>query len=426
MKNMILKLKNYYMEKSLNKKTGTYSVNKTVLSFIASVFIFSLFCAQPLNVIISQIKNNYVKNICFQLIKPIEDFSIYLGIYNLFPSARNSVLTFTGLNGKLEWENFYYTEDKPNTAAEKNDLIDTEPETVNRLSLLPLKEITGLKAEQEKIIFSEENLLVENTKEVKEKTDLSDAENYGMQAEEKSEIIFEESSEIPLYDYTAEKPFRILMFGDSQMKSLAGGLQRLTVSQKAIEITEISVHSSGFVRGDYYNWKKKLESVFAQTKDKPYDAAAFLLGMNDYQNFYNSDGKVLIKETSAWEEKYEEKIHAILDIVLANSRKAYWFGMPAVRRKSFNEDLSYIEKVQKKAASNYGNQNLIKVSIRDIAPGKDVPYTDNLQTLNGKYIKLMRDDGIHYTIAGGEYIMQSFLNTLYTDWNIEKNDIDNE
>ena len=221
------------------------------------------------------------------------------------------------------------------------------------------------------------------------------------------------------YKYTAENPFRILMVGDSQMQSISGGFKRLVGKDSSINVTEIAVHSSGFIRGDYYNWIKKLESVFKQNKDTPFDAVIIFLGMNDYQNFYDSDGKVLVKETAKWEAAYGDKIKKHLNLLLANTKKVYWLGMPIVRNRVYNEELSYIERVQLKVFSEYQNVNLIKFSMSAEAPGKGVPYTDFIQTPGGKKIKLMRDDGVHYTISGGEYIMHSFLDLLYRHWDIE-------
>lgn len=462
---MVFKMKNFLKDESIDRKEGKYSVNKTAGAFIIFVLLFSVFCAQPLKIKLSGIKNTYFKNLAFYLIKPVEDLSHNLKIYNLFPYTRNCILTFTKLNKKLEWEDFYYTE---NTDSNNIETPIKQPLQKKAPPYLYLKKCEALQiAELEKIKYgfsssetSSESSLEQQNKaagkietkkeipdlEIKAEKENQTEENFSANSAENSltqtkeltraeaeeensemqeniqdkKIEKEDITSAVVYDYTVEKPFRILMFGDSQMRSLAGGLQKLISEQKAIQITEISVHSSGFVRGDYYNWNKKLENVFNEAKNAPYDATIFLLGMNDYQNFYSNEGKVLVKESSAWEEKYKEKVNEILKLVLANSKKVYWLGLPVVRRKTFNEDLSYIENVQIKTAAEYNNKNLIKISLREIAPGKGSPYIDNIQIEDGKYIKLMRDDGIHYTISGGEYIMKSFLETLYKDWKIEK------
>ena len=141
--------------------------------------------------------------------------------------------------------------------------------------------------------------------------------------------------------------------------------------------------------------------------------------MSDYQNFYADNGKVLVKETENWESAYRDKIITHLDVLFANTKKVYWLGMPVVRDKIYNAQLLYIEDLQKKIASEYSSIILNKFSLSSIAPGEGVPYTDTVKTAEGKKIRLMKDDGHHYTVSGGEYIMQPFLELLYKDWDLE-------
>jgi len=89
---------------------------------------------------------------------------------------------------------------------------------------------------------------------------------------------------------------------------------------------------------------------YKERKNEPYDIAVIFLGMNDYQNFYADNGKVLVKETEDWESAYRDKIKTHLDILSANTKKVYWLGMPIVRNKIYNAQLLYIEDLHKKIA----------------------------------------------------------------------------
>ena len=141
--------------------------------------------------------------------------------------------------------------------------------------------------------------------------------------------------------------------------------------------------------------------------------------MNDYQNFYADNGKVLVKETEDWESAYRDKIKTHLDILSANTKKVYWLGMPIVRNKIYNAQLLYIEDLHKKIALEYSETMLQKISLSSIVPGDGVPYSDTVKTSDGKKISLMKDDGHHYTVSGGEYVMKPFLELLYKDWDLE-------
>ena len=424
-----------------DKKSIFYSANKALSFFLLCIFLFMLLLGKSLESFSHKIKNPYAADVFKTAVKPVSELSQKLKLDNLIPSARIFFLRYAGLEGLSDWDSFYYmdsaelthrerllalenlgnvidksqrdvlpTESKSEDVAAVKKMIDeleAKLENINTV-LDRLKDIEQARvAELEKIRLTQK--MLELRKEDIFKTDVKEGESNVDQAEEPKKV----------YTYNTERPLRILMIGDSQMHSIAAGFLRLTGQNSSIRVKEISVHSSGFIRGDYYNWPKKLKNVFEESQNEPYDIAVIFLGMNDYQNFYADNGKVLVKETEDWESAYRDKIITHLDILFANTKKVYWLGMPVVRDKIYNAQLLYIEDLQKKIASEYSSIILNKFSLSSIAPGEGVPYTDTLKTAEGKKIRLMKDDGRHYTISGGEYIMQPFLELLYKDWDLE-------
>ena len=424
-----------------DKKSIFYSANKALSFFLLCIFLFMLLLGKSLDDFSSKIKNPYAADVFKTAVKPVSELSQKLKLDNLIPSARIFFLRYAGLEGLSDWDSFYYmdsaelihrerllalenlgeaidksqsdvlpAESKPEDVAAVKKMIDeleAKLENVNTV-LDKLKDIEQARiAELEKIRLTQK--MLELRKEDIFKTAVKEVESNVDQAEAPKKV----------YTYNTEKPLRILMIGDSQMHSIAAGFLRLTGQNSSISVKEISVHSSGFIRSDYYNWPKKLKNVFEESQNEPYDIAVIFLGMNDYQNFYADNGKVLVKETEDWESAYRDKIITHLDVLFANTKKVYWLGMPVVRDKIYNAQLLYIEDLQKKIASEYSSIILNKFSLSSIAPGEGVPYTDTLKTAEGKKIRLMKDDGHHYTISGGEYIMQPFLELLYKDWDLE-------
>lgn len=427
--------------KPKDKKSLFYSANKALLFFLLCIFFFMLLLGKSLESFSHKIKNPYAAEVFKAAVKPVSELSQKLKLDNLIPSARSFFLRYAGLEGLSDWDSFYYmdsaelihrerllalenlgeaidksqrdvlpAESKPEDVAAVKKMVDeleAKLENVNTV-LDRLKDIEQARiAELEKIRLTQK--MLELRKEDIFKTDVKEGESNVDQAEEPKKV----------YTYNTERPLRILMIGDSQMHSIAAGFLRLTGQNSSIRVKEISVHSSGFIRSDYYNWPKKLKNVFEESQNEPYDIAVIFLGMNDYQNFYADNGKVLVKETEDWESAYRDKIITHLDVLFANTKKVYWLGMPVVRDKIYNAQLLYIEDLQKKIASEYSSIILNKFSLSSIAPGEGVPYTDTLKTAEGKKIRLMKDDGHHYTISGGEYIMQPFLELLYKDWDLE-------
>ncbi|MGP1437443.1 MAG: SGNH/GDSL hydrolase family protein [Treponema sp.] len=376
------------------KKKGAYSVNKTIFSFLIFTLLFVFITSSDLYSKSSHVENIYIRTILTSILKPIDNLARKVGVTNLFNQARQKVLSFSKLNKELEWEEFYYTENNI-----QEEIVKKIEKEENR------KKPMGREKPLKKKKLYEEQLL-------EEVPVIEDLEGEG---EEIKEI-----EEISPYLYDENKPFRLLMVGDSQMYSVANGLKKLTIENKAIEITDIAIHSSGFIRGDYYNWEKKLENVFKEREAGYYQASVILLGMNDYQDIYTYSS-FLLRETKEWEEKYKERIMKVLNVLLLNTKKVYWLGMPLVRRATYNDDLRYIDKIQKEIADEYNQPNLQRISIASIAPGDGVPYTDTIQKEDGTIIRLMKADGIHYTAQGGEYVMEGFLKELYITWFIKPN-----
>ena len=375
------------------KKKGAYSVNKTILSFFIFTLLLVFITSSDLYIKSSHIENVYVKTILTSILKPVDSLARKTGVTTLFNQAREKMLSFSKLNKELEWENFYYTSTQEETVAKetKEKKVKDTPKLKGRAKPLEKKA-----KENAPFSYNEEEL-----KEIEEYEEL------------------EESQEkTPLYIYDEDNPFHLLMIGDSQMHSIANGLKKLIGENKSIEITDIAIHSSGFVRGDYYNWEKKLENVFKEKETGYYHASVVLLGMNDYQDIY-TPSSLLIRETKDWEVKYKERIAKVLNVLLSNTKKVYWLGLPLVRRATYNDDLRYIDRIQREVAEEYELANLERISLASIAPGDGVPYTDTIQKEDGTIVSLMKADGIHYTNQGGEYVMEGFAKDLYTAWFIK-------
>ena len=424
-----------------DKKSIFYSANKALSFFLLCIFLFMLLLGKSLDDFSSKIKNPYAADVFKTAVKPVSELSQKLKLDNLIPSARSFFLRYAGLEGLSDWDSFYYMDSAELIHRERLLALENLGEAIDKSQrdVLPAEskpeDVAAVKKMVDELEAKLENIntVLDRLKDI-EQARVAELEKIRLtqkMLELRKEDIFEtavkegesnvEQAEAPkkVYTYNTERPLRILMIGDSQMHSIAAGFLRLTGQNSSIRVKEISVHSSGFIRGDYYNWPKKLKNVFEESQNEPYDIAVIFLGMNDYQNFYADSGKVLVKETEDWESAYRDKIITHLDVLFANTKKVYWLGMPVVRDKIYNAQLLYIEDLQKKIASEYSSIILNKFSLSSIAPGEGVPYTDTLKTADGKKIRLMKDDGHHYTVSGGEYIMQPFLELLYKDWDLE-------
>ena len=404
-------------EREKKTKKGIYSVNKTIFSFFFFTLLFIFTTSHDLYIKASRINSPQIKQILVAILAPIDSFATSIGLTNLFNSSRQKILEIAELDKELNWENFYYIEEDASIAQNKDEKESIQP--IPKPKNKRLKK-TPKKKDDSSLIENNENTVSQLEDEIAEKKNEQEKEQdtSSYQIDEFDNSYVEDFiPELSPYIYDENNPFHLLMVGDSQMYSVANGLKKLTAGQEAIEITDISIQSSGFIRGDYYNWEKKLENTF---KEKPgyYHAVVILLGMNDYQDILENN-RFIVRESKEWEAKYRDKIVKVINLLLLNTKKVYWLGMPVVRRASYNDDLRYIDSVQERVANEYNHIGLKRISLAKITPGEGVPYTESVQKEDGNIIRIMKQDGVHYTLAGGQYVMEGFLQDLYTSWYIK-------
>lgn len=386
---MIMQRKNIWYtirQKLLEKFLGSpvYTKNQALVFTVIFLCILGIFSQSKIKAFSYQVKNPTARNIVIAVSKPFIDFAEQLPYEKIFQNTRQEVLKILKLENNYHWDNFYY--DKPDFAlsAPKQETANLYSDKSAHAPILPNE--LFLSQKKETTVSTESELLMSN------------------------------------YQYSKKKPLRVLFFGDSQMQSLAEGFKRNVGSDSAFVVTDLAVVSSGFVRTDYYNWPAKLTSIFkqAQAEHKTFDAAVLILGMNDFQNFFDGNGTLFVRGTAEWNAAYTQKMSAVINIVQSNVKKIYWLGLPLVKLPTLNREITAVETAQINAVPLFDSEKLRRISLRNIAPGKDARYSDTIQLDDGKRITFMRDDGIHFTYSGAEFIMRHIETYLYQDFSIKK------
>lgn len=352
---------------------GRYSANQVLLFCILTLSLWTPFLGPALRHPAVYIRHKSVKNIYLAFVDPLMHTAEQWGIDTVFPLLRESFLHATGLIQHPEWEDtFYHCEQRSYEPAAA--LAESVPSPVL----------------QEAVAVSPPGVAVNDS--VAERKTTAPARVFSRTA------------------------LRILMCGDSQMRYLTGGALQVLGTSSHVQIQEVTVSSSVFVRTDYYHWPRKFLALLdTHTQQEPYAAVIMAFGMNDYQNFYDADGSLCVTKTARWERAYEQKMRACLNIILHTVPKVYLLGMPETRNKQLNEKLVYIEHVQKKVVAQYDPQRVRYYSLKPIVPGVHGTYASAIRDTHGRWVHVMHKDGIHYTIEGGAYVMETLLPLILAD-----------
>lgn len=367
-------------------KEDLYRPNHVIATLLVAAVILVLLLGQSLWIPASKIENLHLRSIVLAVADEGASIAKDLGVDTQVPALRSAFLAVTGLDKNTNWDTRYYNR---RNAADRSD-FSGDP-TSSRQDASGLQNAADQSAAPQTVTVSSPGSLP--------------AARAQSQAALAKNIV-----------HSASNPLAVYMFGDSQVFSLGSGLSRLAGKDGPIKIDFLAIHSSGFIRDDYFDWPAKLSDEFAANH---YDAVVLMLGMNDYQSFRDASGPIIKKKTPAWETAYKDKCRAIIDLALQSVPRVYWIGMPVVKNSVYNESLSYIDSVQASLAAEYSSDVLVRVSLSDTIPGTGKKFVSSVDEAGGKTVRVMEADGSHFTVEGGERVMLPLFDRLARDFQFD-------
>lgn len=189
---------------------------------------------------------------------------------------------------------------------------------------------------------------------------------------------------------------KVLLIGDSVMGDIAFAVQR-QVKKEKLPWDVIDAHkvSSGLTVSSYYNWPETAKVLTA--KHTP-DVAFMIIGANDVQDMHLKQQWSKFA-SPLWEETYLDRVHQIATAFNAYTKSWYFIEIPVMKDKTFNEKISYVRSLQKKAAKD---ENYVPTF--EIFGDPATPEKANL--------KLRAGDGIHLNSKGSDALAKVLISKL--------------
>jgi hypothetical protein len=207
----------------------------------------------------------------------------------------------------------------------------------------------------------------------------------------------------------AEGATRLMVLGDSMAVDVGNALDRLYADDPNIVVLTQGVGSSSFVRPDYFDWPKALADQIAKNT---FDIAVVIIGINDRQTM-NAGGESYKVLTPEWSSEYSARVSGFVRQFRAASKPVIWIGLPPMPTGSYGQAMIQINEIQRLAVFGGGGEFL---DIYDRFVGDDGNYSSVGPDLNGNRVKMRKDDGIHFTIAGADklaFYLSQALKTYY-------------
>ena len=188
---------------------------------------------------------------------------------------------------------------------------------------------------------------------------------------------------------------RLGVFGDSLAIDLDKALERYYADDPNLQVVNLAVGSSGFVRDDFFDWNKGLADAISNNR---FDLAVVMIGINDRQPI-QAGGQTLKPLTDAWKAAYSDRIARFLAQMRAAGKPVVWVGLPPMQAPTYSGAISQISSVQQLAAISGGAQF---VDIFDRFASDAGNYASYGPDINGQTALMRKSDGIHFATAGAD------------------------
>jgi hypothetical protein len=209
----------------------------------------------------------------------------------------------------------------------------------------------------------------------------------------------------PKPQFTAAKPLRIWVAGDSLAEVPGQALERIT--DPAVKVVGVESRlSTGLARTDLYNWFSRIQEVPAELRPK---VAVFSFGADDAHD-YMGGAHVGPFGSPTWIAEYRRRVDGVTRELNAAGVYVVWLGLPIPDGPGFKKSFPVVNQILESVAKKHAKQAAFVDTwhLLDDFHGRYAQYL----RVHGKLTLMRLPDGVHYTPAAGDLIAQQVLKQL--------------
>jgi uncharacterized protein len=198
---------------------------------------------------------------------------------------------------------------------------------------------------------------------------------------------------------SAEAPLRLLFAGDSLIGNVATGITRAARHEDRLAISVEYQVATGLARPDVLSWPAHLAGVLAAVDP---EVVVLMFGGNDDQDLETEHGRAGLL-TEEWRLEYGRRIGLMMDLAATEGRHVIWLGIPTIRRDRLEAARVAMNELARTEAGLRLRATYVEL---DPVLAPEGYATD----VGGTRVR--EHDGVHLTIAGGEVLAPTLLDTL--------------
>ncbi|KMN81715.1 DUF459 domain-containing protein [Chromobacterium alkanivorans] len=199
---------------------------------------------------------------------------------------------------------------------------------------------------------------------------------------------------------------KVLLAGDSMMQGVAPHLLRPLFKLHQIKALDLSKQSTGLTYPDFFNWPDTIERQLAANPDA--GLVVVFLGANDTWDMVGGSRYIRFA-SEEWEQRYRERIRAILASARKHRAQLLWLGAPNMGKDKLNRGVHYINGLFREEVEGAGQRYL---STREALGSADEAFTKFMTLPDQGEVAVRTADGIHFTRQGQVLLARRVLAEL--------------
>lgn len=198
------------------------------------------------------------------------------------------------------------------------------------------------------------------------------------------------------------------------VEQVGDSLINMSSSLTYLDVSMTFKINSGLCRPDYFDWPQVMSEAAEQFEP---DVAVLMFGGNDMQGLVEN-GQALRAFTPEWNDAYSRRVASAIETFVARDTYVIWLGAPIMRDAQDDAWSRDLDAIYEEVCSRYPDQ-VHYVDCRALFAGPDGNYAAYLKDAQGKTWHVREPDGIHFTLAGGDWVTSEILRVIRARFVIE-------
>ena len=212
--------------------------------------------------------------------------------------------------------------------------------------------------------------------------------------------------------YTAAKPLRVWVAGDSLAAVPGQALERLVGTKGPVDVLAVESRlSTGLGRPDLYNWFIRLHEVIGQLHP---DVVVLSFGADDAHNYLSGvpAGRTVGPLGSpTWNAEYRRRVAGVTQELNAAGIYVVWLGTPIPRGSGFHRSFQVVNRVIRSVVAANPKTSAY-IDEWSLLSDSHHGYSDYLPNAAGHLVLMRSPDGVHLEPPAGDLIAKVVLARL--------------